>query len=248
MQLKSYGPSQRDGPSFRIPHARERESAQTDEKRSSRKPRGKKTWGGARNRKDRVSTALSQHQAEGILKAMAVAELAGMPLNRHWTVDYQLAGIPDSDGAAFVGKLLSIVKRYARAREGNFAAVWVREVGQRNGAHVHIAMYLPADWNLGHGTRKWIKAAGGRYVAGNSRIRSIGGSLRCAESNTCKYRANQEALGNYLVKGSGPTVAVELGLDRLKPSGEIIGKRCGWTQNLGRRHLASRPQDNKAGT
>lgn len=233
MQLRSYGPSQRDRASFRIPHAREREDTQTNKECSSRKPRKKSTWGGARNRKDRVSTELSQQQAEGILKAMAVAELKGMPLNRHWTVDYALSGIPDGEGAAFVGKLLGFCNRYARAREGKFAAVWVREVGERNGAHVHIAMHLPADWKLGHLTRKWIKAAGGRYLAGNSRIRSIGGSLRCPDTNPCKYRANQEALGNYLVKGSGPCVADELGLERLKPSGAIIGKRCGWTQNLG---------------
>lgn len=214
MQLRSYGPSPPDEGFLRIPRARE-------------------SWGGARNRKDRVSKALSQQQAEGILKAMAFAELAGMPLNRHWTVDYELAGITDRDGAAFVGKLLEFCKRYARTREGNFAAVWVREVGERNGAHVHIAMHLPADWKLGQLPRKWIKATGGAYLRGNSRIRSIGGSLKCAESNPCKYRANLEALGNYLVKGSGPAVADELGLERLKPGGTIIGKRCGWTQNLG---------------
>lgn len=48
--------------------------------------------------------------------AMAFADLAGMPLTRHWIVDYELAGIADLDGAAFVGKLLSLCGRYVRAK------------------------------------------------------------------------------------------------------------------------------------
>ena len=196
-------------------------------------PRTRESWGGARNRADRTSTALSQHQAEGLLKAMAFAELIGLPLNRHWTVDYERAGIADSDGAAFIGRLLAHVARIARTRGSGFAAVWVREIGKRNGAHVHIAMHLPTDWRLGHLPRKWIVASGGRYLPGNSRIRSIGGSLRCAPLNPNRYWTNIEALANYLIKGSGPAVANELGLERLKLAGAIIGKRCGWTQNIG---------------
>jgi len=168
-----------------------------------------------------------------MLAAMARAELAGMPLNRHWTVDYELAGIADSKGAAFIGRLLSAIRRYARARGIAFAAVWVREVGERNGAHVHIAMHLPADWNLRQLTRKWIKAAGGTYSKGISKVRSIGGGLNCAQSVPEKYWANLEALANYQLKGSAPAVANELGLSLRKLGGLIIGKRCGWTQNLG---------------
>lgn len=196
--------------------------------------RVKGTWGGARNRADRVSTALSQYQAEGLLKAMAVAELRGWPLNRHWTVDYELAGIADSHGAAFVGKLLAVCGRYARAKGVPFAAVWVREKGQRNGAHVHIALHFPAGMRLGHLTRKWIKQAGGQYQQGNSKVRSIGGSLKSGDGGGAHYWANLEALGNYLTKGSAPDVATELGLNLTKSGGAIIGKRWGRTENLGK--------------
>lgn len=202
-------------------------------------PRTRESWGGARNRADRTSTALSQHQAEGLLKAMAFADLIGLPLNRHWTVDYERAGIPDSQGAAFIGRLLAHAARNARARGHGFAAVWVREVGKRNGAHAHIALHLPADVRLGNQPRKWVVAAGGRFLTGINRVRSIGGSLRCASSNPKRYQANLEALGNYLVKGSGPAVQDELGLERLKPGGAIIGKRCGWTQNIGSKAQAA---------
>jgi len=217
-----------------IPHAREREISQRRKKGADNlaTSRANGTWGGARNRRDRVTTALSQRHAEGLLMAMAYADLVGMPLTRHWTVDYELAGIADRDGAAFVGKLLALCGRYVRAKGGRFAAVWVREVGRRNGAHVHIAFHLPRGWRLGYLTRRWIKAAGGQYRKSVSRIRPIGGSVNCAWTSPALYRENLERLGNYLTKGSESAVAAELGLELLKPGCEIVGKRCGRTQNL----------------
>jgi hypothetical protein len=217
-----------------IPHAREtgvsqRRKMGADNLATSR-ARG--TWGGARNRRDRVTTALSQRHAEGVLQAMAVADLAGMPLTRHWTVDYERAGIADRHGAAFVGRLLALCGRFARVRGGGFAAVWVREVGVRNGAHVHIAFHLPRGWRLGYLTRDWIKRAGGTYRKGVSRIRPIGGTVNCAWTSPALYRENLEQLGNYFTKGSDSAVAAELGLELLKPGGVIIGKRWGRTQNL----------------
>ena len=248
MQTNSYGPShQQDeqdesvlppprtrekarSPSYfgTVTHARERVSGP---KRNEAQPKG--TWGGARNCKDRVTTALSQHHAEGLLRSMAIAELKGMPLNRHWTVLSERAGIDDANGAEFVGKLLVSLRRYACARGENFAAVWVREVGKRNGEHVHIAFHWPRGWKLGQLTRKWIGQAGGACSKGVSKIRPIGVSLTCAWTRPQLYRENLEKLGNYLTKGSDSEVAAELGLELLKPGGRIIGKRSGRTQNLG---------------
>lgn len=215
-------------------HARETGISQRRKKAADNtdNSRAKGTWGGARNRRDRLTTALSQRHAEGVLMAMANADLVGMPLTRHWVVDYELAGIADRDGAAFVGKLLALCGRYVRAKGGRFAAVWVREVGARNGAHVHIAFHLPRGWRLGYLTRRWIKAAGGTYRKGVSRIRPVGGSLNCAWTSPELYRENLERLGNYLTKGSNSAVAAELGLELLKPGGAIVGKRWGRTENL----------------
>lgn len=250
MLTKSYGPSLPIEDNSRIPRAREtggnyetitRTREREADGRNNTRAKGranfpapeKATWGGARNRGDRVTTALSQRQAEGVLRAMAVADLEGLPLTRHWIVDYELAGIADRDGAAFVGRLLALCGRYARAKGRSFAAVWVREVGVRNGAHVHIALHLPRGWRLGYLTRDWIKRAGGTYCKGVSRIRPIGGSVNCAWTSPALYRENLERLGNYLTKGSDTAVATELGLELLKPGGAIVGKRCGRTQNLG---------------
>lgn len=248
MQTSSYGLSQPIDGTLRIPraregdrvaldcatitHARERTIPQGSEN-TRNNTRAKGTWGGARNRRDRVTTALRQQHAEGILRAIAVAELNGLALNRFWTVNYEWAGIDDSDGAAFVGRLLAQCGRYARARGGAFAAVWVREIGVKNGAHVHIAIHFPTGWKLrGHLPRKWIKAAGGKYSAKVSDMRPIGGRLDCNLNNSQHYWANAEAMGNYMVKGSADAVADELGLVTRKNGGRVIGKRWGRTQNL----------------
>lgn len=240
----------REGESFvSNSHTRERENERNYKNGDKRArdntgtSRAKRTWGGARNCRDRVTTALSQRHAEGVLQAMAVADLAGIPLIRHWIVDYELAGIADRDGAAFVGKLLALCGRYVRAKGGRFAAVWVREVGRRNGAHVHIALHWPRGWKLGYLTRRWIKAAGGQYRKGVSRIRPVGGSLNCAWTSPDLYRENLERLGSYFTKGSDSAVAAELGLELLKPGGTIVGKRWGRTQNLGQRPNRAGPNE-----
>jgi len=192
-----------------------------------------KGWGGARNFKNRTTIALRQEHAEGILSAIAVADLTGLTLNRFWTVNYERAGIEDSTGARFIGNLLAQCNRYARTNGGQFAAVWVREIGPKNGAHVHIALHFPTGWKLsGHLTRKWIKRASGRYCAKVSDIRPIGGHLDCVLTSPAHYWANAEAMANYMLKGSGDDVADELGLRLRKCGGQVVGKRWGRTQNL----------------
>lgn len=242
MQVNSSGPSQPEEEPSRIPRAFEepskRNSTRTRARRASRRQSGGgnalSNWGGARNRRNRISTALKQEHSEGILKAIAVAELKGMPLNRFWTVNYEWAGIDDGDGAAFIGKLLAQCGRFARNQGGCFAAVWVREIGPKNGAHVHIALHLPLGWKLsGHHPRKWIKRAGGQYSTKVSDMRPIGGRLDRASTNPAHYWANAEAMANYMVKGSSETVAVELGLRLRKHGGLVVGKRWGRTQNIG---------------
>lgn len=235
MQTKSYASSQPLGGFESFPHTRERVVFRTNTRAregAGGKP-GKGSWGGARNRRDRVTTVLLQRHAEGLLMAMAYADLCGLPLTRHWIVDYEKAGIDDSNGAAFVGRLIVFMRRYARARGGSFAAVWVREFGKRNRAHVHIAFHWPRGWKLGYLTRRWIIAAGGTYRKTVSRVEPIGGRVDRAWTNPPLYRANLEKLGNYFVKGGDGTVAAELGLSLRKPGGAIVGKRCGWSENLG---------------
>lgn len=199
----------------------------------------KRSWGGARNRADRVSWHLSQGQAVKLIEAASNAELNRLRFNRHWTVHYERAGIAESDGARFIGHLLKLASAQARRDGGQMAAIWVRENGEGKGGHVHIMLHLPAGTHLRNRTRRWIVAAGGKYRARVSRVNSIGGRLSFAElggdpMSDQHYRANAEAVLRYLLKYGNVGAGEALGLARFGEAGKVIGKRCGFTQNIGK--------------
>ncbi len=190
--------------------------------------------GGARNRADRVSSCLTLRQCEGLIAAAAFAERIGLPFNRHWTVHYQTAGIAETDAAKFIGRLIKLTAGYAQRHSGRFAAIWVREGGETKGGHVHILMHLPARLSLKGRTRRWIRFAGGECRRGASYVRAVAGQLIVAETGGEHYAVNVAAVRDYLLKGAHPDARRALGLERKQTGGPIIGKRCGWTQNIGR--------------
>ncbi|MGD9664713.1 MAG: hypothetical protein AB7U34_05865 [Novosphingobium sp.] len=167
------------------------------------------------------------------METAAFAQKTGQTFTRHWTVHYERAGILDSDGAAFIGKLLKRAGEHVRRDGGTMAAIWARENGEDKGAHVHILLHLSSTTTLQNLTRRWIKAAGGTYRKGVSEVRSIGGTLASAKANTERHNANVANVLAYLMKGASDHTGRELGLNRYDAGGPIIGKRCGWTQNIG---------------
>lgn len=191
-------------------------------------------WGGARNRADRRSSCLTLAQCEGLIAAACHAERLGLRFNRHWTIHYQMAGIAEADAARFIGKLNKLVREYSTRNHGDYAAIWVRESGEGKGGHVHILMHLPARLSLKGRTRLWVRLAGGRCQSGVSYIRAVAGRLSAAESGAEQYAANAEIVRHYLMKGAAIEVRKLLGLERFPcEQGQIIGKRCGTSQNLG---------------
>lgn len=191
------------------------------------------TWGGARNRADRVSNCLSDGQVAKLVAAAQSAFEIGRIFQRHWTVHYGLAGIQPSDGARFVGKLLDLVGKQARREGGKVTAMWVRECASGKGEHVHILLHLPAGMSLRNRTRRWIVGAGGQYRAGVSKVTPIGGRLSKLEMDRDGHTAhNAENVVRYVLKAGTPKAGARLGLLRSGEGGAIVGKRCGWTQNL----------------
>lgn len=168
---------------------------------------------------------------------MAAADHAGvigLRFNRHWTVHYENAGIAERDAAKFIGSLLKHARDYARNHKERFAAVWARENGEGSGGHVHILMHLSSHLSLKGRTRRWVGLAGGKCVEGVSRVRSVGGRLAAADQGGEHYAVNVGIVRKYLLKGASEEAREVLGLRRFPgEQGEVIGKRCGFTQNIG---------------
>lgn len=194
---------------------------------------GKRGWGGARNSALRTSYYLTLAQCRGLIAAADHAEKIGLAFNRHWTIHYENAGIAEADAATFIRKLLKLAGDYARRHGARLAAVWSRENGKGKGGHVHIILHLPADLPLRGKTRRWVRLAGGKYRKGVSVVRSIAGSLRAAEHSAAHYRHNVAIVRAYGMKGATCEGGEALGLEFSAIGGLIIGKRCGWTQNIG---------------
>jgi hypothetical protein len=191
------------------------------------------TWGGARNRADRISVNLRHRTVSDLLAAADFAQRIGLAFNRHWTVHYEQAGIPDREGAAFVQRLLTLVRKWVQRAGGELAAVWARENGDSKGGHVHILLHIPSNLTLRNRTSRWIKAAGGTSARRASKVRTIGGSLRNVEPTSERYRVNAGNVLAYLLKAADEQTAAEFALPRCGEAGPVIGKRAGWTQNIG---------------
>lgn len=210
-------------------------------------------WGGARNRADRVSDCLSLIQAKNIIEAAQFAAAIGLPFNRHVTIHWERAGVPDSRAAAATGRFLKlasdgIAKRCSKLEKlsknqasgsAQFAWVWVRENdaagGGAKGSHVHILLHLPASatWS-GWRNRRWLERIAGKpYRAGIIRTARIGGTARAAALAPAVYQANLAAVVGYVLKSACPAAARALGLERLEAGGSVIGKRAATSQNIG---------------
>ena len=156
---------------------------------------------------------------------------------------YGLAGIQPSEGARFVSKLLDLVSKQARREGGHMTALWVRECASDKGEHVHILLHLPAGVSLHNRTGRWVKAAGGTWKRGVSKVRIVGGLLsKVEESSEARQRDNAENVVRYLLKAAREETGARLDLRRAGHSGNISGKRCGWTENVGSRTRRSQRQ------
>ena len=178
------------------------------------------------SRLNRITGSLTHAQVAGVTAAAKHASLIGLPLNRHVTLRLERAGVADIGSVSAIGRFLTCLRDWLRKR-GHFSAhVWVRERGPVIGSHVHILLHLPSGVSLRGGrTRRWIEAVtGSKYVAGTVCTRRIG---------SVAYEANLGNLVAYLCKGASPNVAEELNLPRRKRGGSIVGKRAGWSQNVG---------------
>lgn len=192
------------------------------------------SWGGARNSAFRASDTLNAKQVKALIDAARYAEKIGRIFQRHWTIHYGKAGIDAAGGSRFVSRLLDMVSKQTRREGGQLTALWVRERASDKGEHVHILLHLPTAMRLQGRTRRWIVAAGGTWAPGISKVRIIGGRLsKIGENRNEHLRANAGNVVRYVLKAASDETAIRHKLPLSGKGGRIIGKRCGWTQNIG---------------
>ena len=192
--------------------------------------------GGARNRRDRSSSALSLAAAAGLIDAAAFALAAGLGLNRFVTLHWAAGGV--TDDLAATARWLKLAGDWIRSCGGRFAYIWIRESGPDKGAHVHILLHLPPALADGFDRRQrgWQTASGARLKAGVRYSRPIGRNLRhyaLGEIDGQSYEANLCETLDYVLKGADLAARERLGIRRKEPGGVIVGKRCSVSQNIG---------------
>jgi hypothetical protein len=192
--------------------------------------------GGARNRADRESHALTAAQIGNLKAAERHAEKIGLPFTRMISIHWQAAGVPLAGMAKATGRFTDLMAK-ALARHGSGTAwLWTHEGGEGKGGHCHLLAHVPAAFVpvLMRLQKGWLRKITGKpYRARVIHSRPIGGRLGLEVGNPDLHASNLEAALAYLLKGASPEAASRCGIGRLEPGGHIIGKRCGTSQNIG---------------
>lgn len=192
--------------------------------------------GGARNRANRESHALSAAHVGNLIAATAHANAIGLPFTRMITIHWEAAGVPLAVMAKATGRFTDLMaKALARHRCGT-AWIWVHENGDRKGGHCHMLAHVPANLVsiLIRLQRGWLRKITGRpYQSRVIKSRPIGGRLGLEAGNPVVFAANLEATLSYILKQASPMATSKFALERLESGGRVIGKRCGTSQNIG---------------
>ncbi|WP_373084900.1 hypothetical protein [Sneathiella sp.] len=192
--------------------------------------------GGARNRSDRVSHALTAAQIVSLKAAESHAAAIGLPFTRMITMHWQAAGLPLEAMASATGRFTDLMTK-AMSRHGSRTTwLWVHENGDNKGGHCHLLAHVPAEHvkRLSALQMGWLRRiTGNAYRARVICSRPIGGRLGLEVGNPELHAVNLRAAFGYICKGASQSVLDTNGIDRRhEPGGRIIGKRCGTSQNI----------------
>ena len=196
--------------------------------------------GGARNRADRESHALTAAQIGNLKAAERHAEKIGLPFTRMISIHWQAAGVPLAGMAKATYRFIDLLTK-ALARHGSRTAwLWTHESVPGNGhdkcGHCHLLAHVPAALVpiVTALQRGWLRRITGQpYRARVIHSKPIGGRLGLETGNPDLHAVNLEVALAYVLKGASAEAASQFGLERLEPGGRIIGKRCGTSQNIG---------------
>ncbi len=191
------------------------------------------TWGGPRNKSDRISHVLPLKSREKIILAAHYAYELGLPLNRFVTINWEKAGLTDREAAEATARFIKYVADYLYTKNHKSVCCWVRENPRGGGSHVHILLHWPIKIELGkHLLNHVKKISKSPYKKGVIKTNVIKGKLGRPEFSEKLYFANLNKLVSYICKGISETDVELLGVNDQKNQGTIIGKRSGTSQKL----------------
>ena len=199
--------------------------------------------GGAHNRAERASYGLSGRQSDTLITAACYAIEISLPFTRMITIHWQSAGVPLERMAAATGRFVDLLTKALARRGSKTAWLWVHENGDDKGGHCHLLVHVraadvPIITRLQMG---WLRRiTGQRYHRRVIRSVAIGRKLGVDTSNPALWAENAAATLGYLLKGIDPDAPLAASLPRLEPGGRVIGKRCGTSQNIGRKARSER--------
>ena len=191
--------------------------------------------GGARNRADRESHALTIAQLANLGAAERHARAIGLPMTRMVSIHWEAAGVPLSGMVKATGRYIDLLSKTLARHGSQTAWLWVLENGHGKGGHCHVLVHVPAALVpcVTALQKRWLRRiTGNPYRARVIRSGPIGGRLGLEAGNPDLHVANVKAALAYVLKGASPEAASKFDLERLEPGGRIIGKRCATSQNI----------------
>lgn len=194
-----------------------------------------KNRGGARNRADRESNGLTSKQVAELRDASLHAFKVGLPLNRFITIDWELAGIPLQEMVGASGDFWDLLKKWLARRGFGTARVYVHENAPDSvGGHCHMLVHVPPECvrRLVGAQKRWLRNITGRpYRKGVIKSVAIGRRLGLETANPSLYRSNLDETVAYMCKGALRPPSPRWS----QPGGLVMGKRCGTSQNIGKK-------------
>jgi hypothetical protein len=193
--------------------------------------------GGARNRADRESHALTTVQIANLRAAERHAAAIGLPFTRMITIHWQAAGLPLEAMASATGRFIDLLTKALARHDIRTTWLWVHENGDNKGGHCHLLAHVPAEHvkRLSALQTGWLgRITGNKYRKRVIHSKPIGGRLGLEVGNPELHSVNLEVAFGYCCKGAPQAVLDAFRIDRAhEPGGRVIGKRCGTSQNIG---------------
>ncbi len=192
--------------------------------------------GGARNRADRVSDALTEAQIANLTASERHSRAISLPFTRMITIHWQAAGVALVDMVKATGRFLDLLTKALARHNSKTAWLWTLENGDRKGGHCHLLVHVPAALVslLTRLQKGWLRRiTGNAYRSRVIHSKPIGGRLGLEAGNPELHAVNLADAFGYVLKGADAQAAEKFALARLEAGGHIIGKRCGTSQNIG---------------